>query len=67
MGEQDGVLWTDPHSHGAGYSSDLPDSTGDLPPAPHAFPEAQAELSPSLDLKTFGMVVLKVEPLTSSI
>ena len=62
MGEQDGVLWTDPHSHGAGYSSDLPGSTGDLPPAPHAFPEAQAELSHSLDLKTFRMVVLKVEP-----
>lgn len=62
MGKQDGVPWTHPHSHGAGYSSDLPDSTGDLPPSPHAFPEAQAELSRSLDLKTFGMVVLKVEP-----
>lgn len=42
-------------------ATDLPGPTGDLPPAPHAFHEAQAKLSHSLDLKTFRMVVLKVE------
>ncbi|KAJ8780733.1 hypothetical protein J1605_000776 [Eschrichtius robustus] len=53
-GGQDGVMWTDAHSHGAGYSPAPPGTTGDLPPAPHSSPEAQAELCHIPDLKSLG-------------